>query len=67
MTNIRWMIDRGMFRIAEKRLESALLKKVDGCTDAGSPDGNDWLVNCNRQKRVYWALHEILVLLKTVT
>jgi hypothetical protein len=64
---IRWMIERDKFRFAQKRLESALMRRVDGCTDTGSPDGNDWLIDCDSQKQVYWNLHEILVLLKIIT
>ena len=61
---IGWMIDREMYRFAQDGIQAALLKNVDGCTHAGSPDNNDWLVDCSSQEQVYWSLYEILVLLK---
>ena len=64
---IRWMIEREVLRHARKGIEFALLKKVDGCIDSDSPDRNDWLIDCDSQKQVYWSLHEILVLLNIVT
>jgi hypothetical protein len=63
---IRWMIEREIFRPAQKGIKFSLLKKVDGCTDTGSPDRNDWLIDCDSQKQVYWSLHEIQVLLKII-
>jgi len=40
-----------------------LSKKFDGCSIAGEFDRNDWLTECNEQLAVYWAIHELNVLL----
>ena len=40
-----------------------LSKKFDGCAIAGGADRNDWLTECNEQLAVYWAIHELNVLL----
>lgn len=63
---MRRMINKNKFQPAQKWLENRFLKKVDGCLDDGLPDGNDWIVECNSQRQVYWALHEIQVLMNII-
>lgn len=55
-------LKRGYERAVVWQLER-LSKKFDGCTVAGESDRNDWLTECNEQLAVYWAIHELNVLL----
>lgn len=61
-----WMMQRqlkkGHERLVAMQLDK-LVNKVDGCINAGKADRNDWLRTCNDQKTVYWAIHELNVLL----
>lgn len=54
----------GRTKAAANLLEKSFLKHADGCNTAmGRPDKNDWVVDCNLQKKIYWDLHELIVLL----
>lgn len=55
-------LKKGHERLVAKQLDT-LVDKVDGCINAGKADKNDWLRTCNEQKTVYWAIHELNVLL----
>lgn len=59
---IQRQLKKGHERLVAKQLET-LVEKVDGCINAGKADKNDWLRTCNEQKTVYWAIHELNVLL----
>lgn len=48
---------------ARKRIVKDLLPKVDGISKTGVPDRNDWVVDPIAQRRIYWSLQELLVLL----
>ena len=65
-----YLVDRlvawSAYRPAAKILEKSLMKRMDGCTVADAPDRNDWIRDCQTQKQVYWAVNEILVLLKMI-
>jgi hypothetical protein len=55
-------LKRGHERVVDAQLQG-LSRKFDGCAIAGEPDRNDWLTGCNEQLAVYWAIHELNVLL----
>lgn len=55
-------LTKGHERPVARQLDN-LVDKVDGCINAGSVDRDDWLRTCNEQKAVYWAIHELNVLL----
>lgn len=61
---LKKMINRGRHQAALTRMERGLLSKTDGCMETGAPDRNDWITDCDLQRRIYWAIHEITVLLK---
>ena len=53
----------GKHKAALKLLSNSVLEHADGCSTAeGQPDKNDWVTDCNLQKKVYWDLHELIVL-----
>jgi len=52
-----------LYRPAAVLLEKQLMRHVDGCTQGEAADRNDWIVACQAQKRTYWAINELLVLL----
>lgn len=56
-------IDNGAITGAEDKIVNDLLPKVDGVIEAGSPDGDDWVTDPIAQRRIYWSLQELLVLL----
>ena len=55
-------LERGHEQMFHSQLKG-LSRKFDGCTNAGEPDRNDWLTGCNEQLSVYWAIHELNILL----
>jgi hypothetical protein len=53
----------GKHKAALKLLSNSVLEHADGCSTAeGQPDKDDWVTDCNLQKKVYWDLHELIVL-----
>jgi hypothetical protein len=46
---------------ALQQLENDILGKTNGCATAGTPDKNDWIVNCPDQSKVYTPLLNIIV------
>ena len=46
-------VDQGLYREAKSALESGIIKKMDGCAKNGTPDRNDWIINCDAQNQVY--------------
>ncbi len=59
---MKYHLQSGRKRPVERYLDK-LAAKVDGCVESGEPDKNDWLVECQSQVAVYWALHELNVLM----
>jgi hypothetical protein len=62
-----WVVDR---MVAKGRIDSAvyrtthdLVPKVDGWAKRGKADSDDWIVESQAQRQVYWALSEVLTLL----
>jgi hypothetical protein len=54
----------GKHKAALKLLSNNVLEHADGCSTAeGHPDKDDWVTDCSLQKKVYWDLHELIVLL----
>jgi hypothetical protein len=62
----RKMIEKQMYHAALHKLQEDIIKKTDGCARTGDPDINDWITEPDIQKLIYWNLHEISVLLKTL-
>ncbi len=56
-------IDKGAITGAEDKIVNDLLPKVDGVVETGEPDGDDWVMDPIAQRRIYWSLQELLVLL----
>jgi hypothetical protein len=53
----------GKHKAALKLLSNNVLEHADGCSTAeGHPDKDDWVTDCSLQKKVYWDLHELIVL-----
>ena len=46
-------VEDGYYAEAVSKLKNDIMKKTDGCTDAGSPDNNDWIVECYAQDDLY--------------
>ncbi len=61
---IKKIIGLGYYSEALEKLQDDLLQKTDGCINTGFSDGNDWLKDCDQQDKLYWSIHEIVVLLK---
>ena len=60
--NIKKLAASGRINAAQSRLEKELLPKTNGCQTSGSPDSNDWVVDCELQKMISWIVNEQLVL-----
>lgn len=50
-------------QVVKKAMNHWMVKKSDGCSINGEPDNNDWIIDCEAQKQVYWKINELLVLL----
>ena len=60
---IGWEVEHGNYSAALHNLQTYILPTMDGCISGSKADGNDWVTNCKVQTQLYWALHEIMVLL----
>ncbi len=49
-------IEAGLYADALGQLQNDILGKTDGCANSGSPDKNDWIINCTAQGIVYPAI-----------
>jgi hypothetical protein len=47
------MIDQGLYEDALNKLEHDILAKMDGCSETGEPDKNDWIITCEEQAVIY--------------
>jgi hypothetical protein len=47
------LFDQGLYNDAYDKLVNDILQKADGCATIGSPDKNDWIINCGAQGQVY--------------
>jgi hypothetical protein len=61
---VQKQVAKGAYAEALEKLQNDLLKKADGCVVNDDVDKNDWVIDCDIQKQIYWALNEIIVLLK---
>ncbi len=62
LSQLQRQLEKGHRRPVEAQL-GGLMEKVNGCVNSGTPDCNDWVKTCAEQATVYWAFHEINVLL----
>ena len=56
-------VENGATEGAADKIESDLLPKVDGVVTGGAVERDDWVTDPVAQRRVYWSLQELLVLL----
>jgi hypothetical protein len=61
---IKKMVAKGATKGALKKIENDLLKKTDGYVTTGKVDKNDWIRDSDLQTSAYWAIHEIMILMK---
>jgi hypothetical protein len=47
------MIDEELYEEALDKLENDILVKMNGCTETGEPDRNDWITSCEEQSELY--------------
>jgi hypothetical protein len=53
----------GKYKAALSILEKGILTHADGCSaGSGGVDRNDWVKDCELQKKIYWSLNELIVL-----
>ena len=58
------MLAAGKVNAAMDKIQKDLLPKVDGFVKRGAADKTDWIVESSAQRHVYWALQELLTLLR---
>lgn len=56
-------IAEGNYQDAIDKLEHDILGKMDGCAETGSPDKNDWIIDCDAQKVIYPLIKQAISLL----
>lgn len=53
----------GKYKAALSILEKGILTHADGCSaGSGGVARNDWVKDCELQKKIYWSLNELIVL-----
>jgi hypothetical protein len=58
------LAQNGKLEAARKILINRVIKYADGCSTSGKqPDKDDWVTDCDLQKKIYWATHDLIVLL----
>lgn len=60
---LKKLVKKGHITPVKKQLENWFVKKVDGTINGDMPDRNDWILDAEAQKQVYWKLNELIVLL----
>jgi hypothetical protein len=60
------MINQGRYQDALNKLEHDILGKTDGCAAKGSPDRNDWIMDCADQNKIYPLIMEAIELLRSL-
>jgi hypothetical protein len=60
---IEWEVEQGAYSAALWGLQSYIQTKTDGCISGSRADRNDWVTDCKVQEQLYWAVHEIMILL----
>jgi hypothetical protein len=63
---IKGEVRYGAYSAALHNLQTGILTKTDGCISGSKADRNDWVTDCEVQKQLYWAINEIIVLLKII-
>ncbi len=56
-------IGKKQFPDALDKLEHDILEKMNGCATQGTPDRNDWIIDCGVQNQVYPLLLEVVDLI----
>ena len=59
-------IDKEDYEDALNKLENDILKKTDGCALDGSPDKDDWIVDCVAQAEVYTLILDAIDQIQTL-
>jgi hypothetical protein len=61
-------IEKGNYSEALDKLQNDIISKLNGCSVSKpeAPDKNDWTIDCDTQKELYWPAYEIAILLKIV-
>jgi hypothetical protein len=58
------LAQNGKLEAARQILSGSVIKHVDGCSISGKqPHRDDWVTDCDLQKKIYWDTHELIVLL----
>jgi len=58
-------IEQGLFQQALDKLENDILGKLNGCSEGGAPDRNDWITDCGAQAQVYPLIIEAIGLIES--
>ena len=57
------LIDQGLYAEARDKLQDDILRKTDGCATIGTPDKNDWIIDCAAQAQLYALISEAIHLM----
>ncbi|MEW6683478.1 MAG: PKD domain-containing protein [Nitrospirota bacterium] len=62
INSVLGLIEQGLYQEALDKLQNDILGKTDGCATTGSPDKNDWIIDCDEQAMVYPLVMEAIQL-----
>ena len=54
------LIEQGQYAAARDKLQNDILNKTDGCASTGTPDKNDWILDCASQTQIDVLIREAL-------
>jgi hypothetical protein len=57
------LVKRGWYGLASRRLQDDILPETDACYVKPAHHSDDLIADCDLQKRIYWSLKEVSVLL----
>jgi len=60
------MIDEGLYKDALNKLQNDILSKMNGCSETGEPDKNDWIITCEEQNQIYPLIIETIEHVRTL-
>lgn len=55
-----------LYHASLQKLSNDILPKTDGCALAGSPDNNDWILDCETQAEFYGPITSLIEMLTTM-
>jgi hypothetical protein len=57
-------VNSGEYQGAHNQLSNDVIEKTNGCANEGAPDKNDWIITCEAQGQIYFAIQEAIAFIE---